>query len=320
MPPLFSEIAISEKLEETQDNKANEIDDQTALPSTNEISIEIDNPNEIQTDLTNNSITKENVDKKENDESREKTLPEEIVDSNNFQDIDLNQTFSLDDPVDILITFFYTSHIDITQKNVTSLKTLATQCAMDDVITACDEFSKVLIAETEHLTTDEEKDEVASKFRYRYSDPAMPTKILHHLDELRKQKKYVDLVLESSPNQIRYDVHSVVVASASQFFEHVIANESKVDALQMTDIHEDVLESMIAFLYSGKVEVNQSNALKLIQASDCLQQKDLTEGCAEFFELITSVQNCIRHLSVAFNYKCEKLKVREKEIFIVLFF
>ena len=217
---------------------------------------------------------------------------------------------SLDDPKDVLINFLYTSHIDITQKNVSALKELALQCGMNDVITACEEFSKVLQMETEHLSNEKEKLEVEIKFRYRYSDPSMPAKMLQHFEKLRGETRFTDVKLRSFSGKVILDAHSLVLTCCSPFFQTLTASQTTGEELDITEVEEDILEPIMNFIYSGKIEVAQQTVSKLIQAADRLQLSDVVEGCAEFLESTTTNHNCIQHRSMAIDYKCNKLKVR----------
>lgn len=72
---------------------------------------------------------------------------------------------SFDDPVEALVNFFYTSHINITSKNVGKLRACAQQCGVDDVTVACDAFDNLLETETSSLSSDAEKEKVATNIR-----------------------------------------------------------------------------------------------------------------------------------------------------------
>lgn len=309
-PTLFSEMKVEVDIEETLESEVCDNQNKDVVVTPDETSIDIDSL----VNSSNNATAQDEVEDKQDSSEENSDLQDETT-GGKSQNVDFYPPLSLNDPVDVLINFFYTSHIDITQKNVTPLRILASQCSLNDVMTACDEFNRVLYEETEHMTTVEEKDEVASKFRYRYSDPSMPIKILQHLDNLRKQKNHTNLVLISSSEKFHLDVHSLVVASASRFFDPVVTNETTASELRLPEIDEDVFESVVSFLYSGKVEINPLYVSHLVQAANRMQLEDVIEGCCEYFEAATSVQNCIQHRTLAIQYKCTKLKV-----FLLLFY
>uniref|UniRef100_H2Z5U7 BTB domain-containing protein n=1 Tax=Ciona savignyi TaxID=51511 RepID=H2Z5U7_CIOSA len=62
------------------------------------------------------------------------------------------------------------------------------------------------------MDTNEEKDSTASQFRYRYSDPSLPGKMLKHFNELRHQKKFTDVIVTSQSTKVRLDCHSIVLS------------------------------------------------------------------------------------------------------------
>ena len=212
------------------------------------------------------------------------------------------------DPLSVLINFLYTSHIDITQKNVTALKDLALQCNMKDVISACDEFNKVLQMETGCLNSQKEKEDVAGKFRYRYSDPSMSVKMLEHFENLRSDNTLTDIKLRSHSGKLVLDSHAIILACGSSNFQCLVTSD-KPEILELKEIDEDVFEPLIGFFYTGKVGVSQQSVSKLIQSADKMQLSDVVEGCAEYMESTTTIQNCIQHRNMAIDYKCEKLKV-----------
>lgn len=79
--------------------------------------------------------------------------------------IDRDDVMSFEDPVEVLINFFYTSHIKITSKNVDKLRSYAQQCGIADVTMACDAFDNLLQTETASLTTDQEKETMSTNIR-----------------------------------------------------------------------------------------------------------------------------------------------------------
>ena len=303
-PPLSSEIRITVE-EKVQENEAeSEIPlEKGHIGTKGDVSIQIEN-----VETTPECPPTEN---EENTQSERETDTSSDAETNGIETDDVVPpvTQTLTNPVDVLINFLYTSHIDITQMNVSPLRVLACQCGMADVITACDEFNKVLQTETECMNTNAEKDEVASKFRYRYSDPNMAVKMLQFFDSLRREKKYTNVIVRSSTGKVHLDAHSLILASGSNFFLPIVSNETDGDVIDVTEIDEDVLESLILFLYTGKIGISSETVSKLLQSSDRLQLGDLIEGCAEFLESTSTVQNCIQHRAMAIDYKCSKLKV-----------
>lgn len=241
---------------------------------------------------------------------RESTDDQESV-RDGIAETDLSLTpvpAALKDPVEILINFLYTSHIDITQQNVDALRETAAKCEFVDVVTACDEFAKVLRDETEPMETDEEKDAASKQFRFRYSDPLLPTRMLEHLSSLREAKRYTDVVVVSDASKVRFEAHRAVLAAGSSFFKSSIAASCDAEH-QVAEIDESVLESLLCFLYTGKIGLSQQSVRHLLHGSDVLQRKDLLEGCAEFLESSMTVQKCVEYRQMAIDYNLDKIKV-----------
>lgn len=201
---------------------------------------------------------------------------------------DAEQETSFEDPVEILLNFFYTSHIDITAQNVTMLRAVSQQCGMTDVTMACDTFSEM-----------SRTGESGAEFRHRYSDPQMPLKMLEHFQKLRANSRHDDVTVTSRDAPFR--AHKAILAAASSYFRDVITDDEK--QIEMTN------SVLLSYLYSGIVSVSGDSVKSLIDHAETLGLRDVTEGCAEFMEGSLSANNAVDYHRVADKYRCQKLKV-----------
>nr|CAB3259632.1 kelch-like protein 17 [Phallusia mammillata] len=268
---------------------------------------------------TSETDVADNAPEKENDICDNIAPPlaaELITEKNNEGDVAVNadeidnMPKNINDPVEVLINFLYTSHVDITQTNAVRIRELAFQCGMDDVVAACDEFDQVLLAETESLATDEEKETARAQFRYRYSEPTLPTKMLRHFNAKRISKQHTDIAVVSESGKVRIDAHSCILACGSNFFQSLITTtERDNEDFVISDIDETVLEQVLDYIYTGRVSVTSHTVADLMRASEKMQLLAIVDGSAEFLESILNVNNCIQHLSVAIEYKHDGLKI-----------
>lgn len=59
-------------------------------------------------------------------------------------------------------------------------------------------------------------------------------------------------------------------------------SEKDQDSVQLHEISPQILEVLIGFIYSGKVNINQNNVQELLVASDMLGLNEVVSGCSEF--------------------------------------
>uniref|UniRef100_A0A1A9V2K1 Kelch-like protein diablo n=1 Tax=Glossina austeni TaxID=7395 RepID=A0A1A9V2K1_GLOAU len=134
---------------------------------------------------------------------------------------------------------------------------------------------KKIHATTEHLTK-----ETYSIVNY-IRDP------FASLNCIRENRKLFDMQLEV--NGKIFDVHKVVLAAASPFFDTMLAIGKKDgDAVKITDINEEIMADIIEGIYSGKITVTESNVQRLLAASTLLQIEWITNladtcGCKELY-------------------------------------
>ncbi|XP_039267392.2 kelch-like protein 26 isoform X2 [Styela clava] len=233
---------------------------------------------------------------------------------------DIISPTSFEDPLEVIINFFYTSHINITRKNVTKLQVVARQCGLDDVTMACDEFENVLRTETESMETPEEKDAAASQFRYQYSEPTMAVKMLEHFEKLRSHTRHTDVIVNSPNTSLKFPAHTVLLVASSKFFAEKLVNCNDViktdvttdgdvtHEVQAPDYKDSILQGMLHYFYTAKVSVTSHNVRHLMDAASSFKCSDVIEGCAEYLERTISVQNCIEIQSTAEKYDCSHLK------------
>ena len=88
----------------------------------------------------------------------------------------------------------------------------------------------------------------------------------------------------------------LVLACYSKFFESMFLSRMKEQYQSEVEIHQfdgKIVKSLIDFMYSGKIDIDSDNVMKLITVADFLQMEDTKEFCFEFLESIVTIDNCI---------------------------
>jgi hypothetical protein len=117
-----------------------------------------------------------------------------------------------------------------------------------------------------------------------------------NMHELFVAEKFCDVALTNENKIIK--CHKIVLASASSYFKCLFTSgfkeNEKCDQVCMDHICSfSILESIVNFIYSGKVVVTESNVQSLLMASKILQVSGLDQACCMFLYLNLDSTNCI---------------------------
>uniref|UniRef100_A0A1B0GDU5 Kelch-like protein diablo n=1 Tax=Glossina morsitans morsitans TaxID=37546 RepID=A0A1B0GDU5_GLOMM len=125
-------------------------------------------------------------------------------------------------------------------------------------------------------------------------------------NRIRENRKLFDMQLEV--NEKIFDVHKVVLAAASPFFDAMLSIEKKDgDTVKITDINEEILADIIEGIYSGKITVTESNVQRLLAASTLLQIEWITNVCCDFLKNRLLPLNCLGISKLADTCGCKEL-------------
>ncbi|XP_055930085.1 kelch-like protein 8 [Argiope bruennichi] len=103
------------------------------------------------------------------------------------------------------------------------------------------------------------------------------------LFEFLQNEILCDVVIQVQSKSFK--CHRNVLASCSPYFQAMFTSplaESKQSVITIKDIDEVTMEMLIKFAYTGKVNINGSNAQKLLKASSVLQFDYLAEACCDY--------------------------------------
>lgn len=114
------------------------------------------------------------------------------------------------------------------------------------------------------------------------------------LFEFQQDEILCDVVIQVGRKTAK--CHRAVLASCSPYFLAMFTSplrERQQDVIRIGDIDEMILEHLIKFAYTARVELNSSNVQSLLHAASVLQLDDLVCACCEFMKLHLHPSNCI---------------------------
>ena len=133
--------------------------------------------------------------------------------------------------------------------------------------------------------------------------------LMKRLNIQRKQGYLCDVTLVTNDNS-DFKAHRNVLSAASPFFCKLLESDMKENRegiIRFEDISGSIMEDVLEFIYTGTVEITQTNAEELIVAGNYLIIPSLKTASGRFLETEMSNCNCISTFYLAEKYDCVEL-------------
>jgi hypothetical protein len=140
---------------------------------------------------------------------------------------------------------------------------------------------------------------------YSYKHSA---KLLHLINELRKDGQLCDVALKVGTKQI--PTHRAVLAASSPYFRAMFTTdmaEASQEVVTMKDVDPDVLDRLIEFIYTGYLDVTIENVQDLLAVASLIQLESVQEICCDFLKENLEPSNCLGIRSFAETNGCTQL-------------
>ena len=134
---------------------------------------------------------------------------------------------------------------------------------------------------------------------------AEPTnQVLEYADNSRKAGVHTDDSVTAGTKSFR--AHRLILSCYSAFFRTMFQTEMTekyADVVKLKGVNATSLESLIDFIYTGKICINHENIYGLLAASDYLQINETKQFCFDFMFNLISVKTCFGVLKMADLYQ-----------------
>ena len=133
--------------------------------------------------------------------------------------------------------------------------------------------------------------------------------LMKRLNIQRKQDYLCDVTLVTNDNS-DFKAHRNVLSAASPFFCKLLESDMKENRegiIRFEEISGSILEDVLEFIYTGTVEITQTNAEELIVTGNYLIIPSLKTASGRFLETEMSNCNCISTFYLAEKYDCVEL-------------
>lgn len=141
--------------------------------------------------------------------------------------------------------------------------------------------------------------------------------IMFSLNRLRSLDMLTDLVIRSGSTTVK--AHKCVLAAGSKYFRACFTNSmietESAEPLELNNIDEFSLEAVVDYIYTGNIELNIDNYLRLLDAANQLELPKLVDSCCEFILSNLDVSNCLAIHDLSEQYLCYSLSM-QAELYI----
>nr|CAD7402247.1 unnamed protein product [Timema cristinae] len=141
-----------------------------------------------------------------------------------------------------------------------------------------------------------------------YSCHQYASKVLRNLNFLRQNTRFCDVAIVAGGNVMK--VHRAVLSASSPYFQAMFTAgllEDQKDTIELHTIAPHILNSIVEFIYSGEIHINQSIVQDLMVAADMLELKEVVVGCTDFLKQELHCSNAIGIYRFADGHNCEEL-------------
>lgn len=121
------------------------------------------------------------------------------------------------------------------------------------------------------------------------------TRVLSLMNRHRREKeKLCDVILRVSGRDIA--THRAVLAACSPYFFAMFSGElveSRAKVVVMQDIPSDIMDNLVEFAYTGRINITVENVQALLATSSLIQFHEVGELCCKFLETQLDPSNCL---------------------------
>ena len=133
--------------------------------------------------------------------------------------------------------------------------------------------------------------------------------LLQLMEDARHKGRYTDVTIVSADKEFK--AHKVVLATQSAFFEIGLEERWKKDGahrVEMLDVPADTMDTILMYMYTGKVMNIDKSALDLLPKADEYQLEGLKFMCEEALSKTLTAQTVIDVLLLADTHNAQNLK------------
>ena len=130
-----------------------------------------------------------------------------------------------------------------------------------------------------------------------YSRPNEDSRLLKYANENRLLGFFNDVIIKVQNKT--FLANRMVLSCYSKFFEKTFQVEMKEkyeNSLTIHNISTKSMQTIIDFIYTGKIVIDNGNVMDLLSAADYLLMDEVKKYCFEFLASVLNIENCFEVL------------------------
>lgn len=129
---------------------------------------------------------------------------------------------------------------------------------------------------------------------FSYSNPKHANEIMREINRTRRDAILFDVVLRTQTKD--FPCQRLILESGSAYLSHLITQElqgSKHMDVFLTRIPADVLQKLVVYLYTGKMEITEREVRKIYKWAKKFQLEEVCEACCSLDDTLDSTKSVV---------------------------
>ena len=152
------------------------------------------------------------------------------------------------------------------------------------------------------------------------SSPSQINNFLKNLNDYRISGTYCDLIFIVDDQQ--FPCHRVILVSTSPYFQALLTDkfrENSLNSIKLCDIEPQIFSSLLNFIYTGEIEIDENNVQELLIAGDMFQLDEMVKFCCVYLSQGLDEKNVLETWTIANRLQCLSLE-KDAEHYILQHF
>ena len=133
--------------------------------------------------------------------------------------------------------------------------------------------------------------------------------LLEYANSNREEGKFNDVKIEI--NDVIIPANRMVLSYCSTFFEKMFKTdmkESRENVAHLHDVDVSAVKQIVEYFYTGIIDINNENVLKVLAAADYLQLDEVKDFCSEFLQQVITTDSCANILAASKLYRLDSVE------------
>ena len=141
---------------------------------------------------------------------------------------------------------------------------------------------------------------------------------MKNLNGFRNSEMLCDFTLIVKDEE-RIPVHRVVMMACSEYIRTLLTygtSDDKVDSARLPDLTSTGVQAVVAFAYTGELEMYEDTVLEVLAAASFLQVVGIVELCDKYLKREITIDNCVDILGISETFPTLKTRAKVRHFIL----